>query len=89
MISGQLFSLLCDKRPSVYVEVDLYGLPGDSHKKMFKTRTVSSDGLNTIFMDGQSNCKFSLEKVKILISKLNHPVIDHSSRSCIHQIWSL
>lgn len=64
VISGQLFSLLCDKRPSVYVEVDLYGLPGDSHKKMFKTRTVSSEGLNTIFMDGQSNCKFSLEKVK-------------------------
>lgn len=63
VISGQLFSLLCDKRPSVYVEVDLYGLPGDSHKKMFKTRTVTSDGLNTIFMDGQSNCKFSLEKI--------------------------
>lgn len=63
VISGQLFSLLCDKRPSVYVEVDLYGLPGDSHKKMFKTKTVTSDGLNTIFMDGTSNSTFSLEKV--------------------------
>ncbi|KAI6189685.1 1-phosphatidylinositol 4,5-bisphosphate phosphodiesterase [Aphelenchoides bicaudatus] len=62
VISGQLFALLCEKRPSVYVEVDLYGLPGDSHKKMFKTRTVTSDGLNTIFMEGQ-NCKFSLEKI--------------------------
>lgn len=51
MISGQLFRLLCEKRPSVYVEVDLYGLPGDSRKKMFKTRTVMSDGLNTIFDD--------------------------------------
>lgn len=28
VISGQLFCLLCEKRPSVYVEVDLYGLPG-------------------------------------------------------------
>ncbi|CAD5224749.1 unnamed protein product [Bursaphelenchus okinawaensis] len=63
VISGQLFSILCEKRPSVYVEVDLYGLPGDSHKKMFKTRSTASDGLNTIFNDGQQNCTFSLEKI--------------------------
>ena len=63
IISGQMFIFLCEKRVNVYVEIDLYGLPGDSHKKMFKTRTVPSDGLNTIFIDGISNCMFRLEKV--------------------------
>ncbi|KAI6213707.1 hypothetical protein M3Y94_00183000 [Aphelenchoides besseyi] len=59
VLSGQLFSLLCDKVTDVYVEIDLYGLPGDSHKKMFKARAISSDGLNTIFNDG----KFLLDKI--------------------------
>uniref|UniRef100_A0A914Z3Y6 Phosphoinositide phospholipase C n=1 Tax=Panagrolaimus superbus TaxID=310955 RepID=A0A914Z3Y6_9BILA len=63
VISGQMFIYLCEKRVSVYVEIDLYGLPGDSHKKMFKTRTVPSDGLNTVFIDGISNCMFNLEKI--------------------------
>lgn len=52
IISGQMLSLLCDKpRPSLYVEIDLYGLPGDSRKRMFRTPTVVSDGLNTMFVD--------------------------------------
>lgn len=58
--------MLCEKRPSVFVEVDLYGLPGDSHKKMFKTKTVFSEGLNTIFddlHDASNTFKFNLEKV--------------------------
>ncbi|KAI1696645.1 phosphatidylinositol-specific phospholipase c, X domain-containing protein [Ditylenchus destructor] len=65
VISGQLFCLLYEKKPTVYVEVDLYGLPGDSYKKMFKTRSVSSDGLNTIFDDpnAMANCNFTLEKI--------------------------
>ncbi|KAI1698856.1 1-phosphatidylinositol 4,5-bisphosphate phosphodiesterase beta-1 [Ditylenchus destructor] len=65
VISGQLFCLLHEKKPTVYVEVDLYGLPGDSHKKMFKTRSVTSDGLNTIFDDpnAMANCNFTLEKI--------------------------
>ncbi|KAI1698021.1 1-phosphatidylinositol 4,5-bisphosphate phosphodiesterase beta-1 [Ditylenchus destructor] len=65
VISGQLFCLLHEKKPTVYVEVDLYGIPGDSHKKMFKTRSVTSDGLNTIFDDpnAMANCNFTLEKI--------------------------
>ncbi|KAE9551542.1 hypothetical protein FO519_005256 [Halicephalobus sp. NKZ332] len=63
VISGQMFSLLCDKKANVYVEIDLYGLPGDSHKKMFKTRTASTEGLNTKFIDGTSSSVFTLEKI--------------------------
>lgn len=62
-----MLCLLCEKRPSVFVEVDLYGLPGDSHKKIFKTKTVVTDGLNTIFDDlrnAPNTFKFNLEKVR-------------------------
>uniref|UniRef100_A0A7E4W5I6 1-phosphatidylinositol 4,5-bisphosphate phosphodiesterase n=1 Tax=Panagrellus redivivus TaxID=6233 RepID=A0A7E4W5I6_PANRE len=63
VFSGQMFSLVCEKRVNCFVEVDLYGLPGDSHKKMFKTRSVMADGLNTIFRDEKNACQFSLEKI--------------------------
>ena len=63
VISGQMFSLLCDKKPNVYVEIDLYGLPGDSHKKMFKTRTATTEGLITKFEDALTSPTFTLEKI--------------------------
>lgn len=72
IISGQFFCLLCDKTPTVYVEVDLYGLPADSHKKMFRTRPVISEGHNTIFSDGSNDCKFRLEKVCIYCTIEHH-----------------
>ncbi|KAH7710501.1 Phosphatidylinositol-specific phospholipase CX domain containing protein [Aphelenchoides avenae] len=38
LMSAQFLWLLCDAKPAmVYVEVDLYGLPADSHKKMLRT----------------------------------------------------
>lgn len=38
IVSAQFLWLLCDAKPvTVYVEVDLYGLPADSHKKMMRT----------------------------------------------------
>ncbi|KAI1716063.1 phosphatidylinositol-specific phospholipase c, X domain-containing protein [Ditylenchus destructor] len=83
IISGQLFCLLCEKKPTVYVEVDLYGLPGDSHKKMFKTRSVSSDGLNTVFEDpnAMANCKFTLEKIILpAIAFVRFGVFEESGR---------
>jgi len=34
VISGQMLSALCEKpKPAIYVEIDLYGLPGDSRKR--------------------------------------------------------
>nr|CAD2131281.1 unnamed protein product [Meloidogyne enterolobii] len=64
VISVQLLSLICDKpKMAVYVEIDLFGLPGDSRKRMFRTPSVTSDGLNTIFMDIYGGSSFRVEKI--------------------------
>ena len=46
VISGQFLS---DKRIGTYVEVDMYGLPTDTIRKEFRTRTVPSNGLNPVY----------------------------------------
>ncbi|KAL7074385.1 hypothetical protein ACQ4LE_006748 [Meloidogyne hapla] len=64
VISAQLLSLICDKpKMSIYVEIDLFGLPGDSRKRMFRTPSVTSDGLNTIFLDIYGGSSFRVEKI--------------------------
>ncbi|BFZ08025.1 hypothetical protein BsWGS_11064 [Bradybaena similaris] len=46
IISGQFLS---DKKVGTYVEVDMYGLPTDTIRKRFKTRTVVNNGLNPVY----------------------------------------
>jgi len=46
VISGQFIS---DKRVSTYVEVDMFGLPADTVRKRFRTKTVLNNGLNPIY----------------------------------------
>jgi phosphatidylinositol phospholipase C beta len=46
VISGQFLS---DKKVGTYVEVDMYGLPTDTIRKEFKTKTVQGNGLNPIY----------------------------------------
>lgn len=46
MISGQFLS---DKRVSTYVEVDMFGLPADTVRKRFRTKTVLNNGINPIY----------------------------------------
>ena len=46
VISGQFLS---DKRVSTYVEVDMFGLPADTVRKRFRTKTVMNNGLNPIY----------------------------------------
>ena len=46
MISGQFLS---DKKVGTYVEVDMYGLPTDTIRKEFRTRTVPNNGLNPVY----------------------------------------
>lgn len=46
VISGQFLS---DKRVSTYVEVDMFGLPADTVRKRFRTKTVLNNGLNPIY----------------------------------------
>lgn len=46
VISGQMLS---DKKIGTYVEVDMYGLPTDTHRKKFKTKTVPNNGINPVY----------------------------------------
>ncbi|XP_076443085.1 1-phosphatidylinositol 4,5-bisphosphate phosphodiesterase classes I and II-like [Babylonia areolata] len=46
IISGQFLS---DKRVGTYVEVDMYGLPTDTVRKRFRTKTIPNNGLNPVY----------------------------------------
>uniref|UniRef100_A0A6A7FZA1 1-phosphatidylinositol 4,5-bisphosphate phosphodiesterase n=4 Tax=Hirondellea gigas TaxID=1518452 RepID=A0A6A7FZA1_9CRUS len=46
VLSGQF---LCDKRTGCYVEVEMYGLPADTVRKRFKTKTVSNNCINPVW----------------------------------------
>ena len=46
VISGQFLS---DKKVGTYVEVDMYGLPTDTIRKEFRTKTVPANGLNPVY----------------------------------------
>ena len=40
---------MSEKRVGTYVEVDMYGLPTDTIRREFRTRTVSNNGLNPLY----------------------------------------
>ncbi|XP_052768513.1 1-phosphatidylinositol 4,5-bisphosphate phosphodiesterase beta-1-like isoform X1 [Mya arenaria] len=46
VIAGQFLS---DKKVGTYVEVDMFGLPTDTHRKKFRTRTVPNNGINPVY----------------------------------------
>lgn len=46
IISGQF---LTDKHVGTYVEVDMYGLPADTVRRRFRTRTVPANGINPVY----------------------------------------
>ncbi|XP_051954688.1 1-phosphatidylinositol 4,5-bisphosphate phosphodiesterase beta-1-like isoform X1 [Xyrauchen texanus] len=46
IISGQF---LCDKRVGVYVEVEMFGLPVDTKRKTFKTKTSQNNAVNPVW----------------------------------------
>ncbi|XP_072178631.1 1-phosphatidylinositol 4,5-bisphosphate phosphodiesterase beta-3-like [Diadema setosum] len=56
VLSGQFLS---DKRVGTYVEVDMFGLPADTVRKKYKTKTVTSNGINPQYDDD----KFVFPKV--------------------------
>jgi len=57
VISGQFLS---DKKIGTYVEVDMYGLPADTIRKEYRTRTIPANGLNPRYDEGV----FEFRKVK-------------------------
>ncbi|XP_076320772.1 1-phosphatidylinositol 4,5-bisphosphate phosphodiesterase classes I and II-like isoform X3 [Tachypleus tridentatus] len=46
IISGQFLS---DRKVGTYVEVDMYGLPADTVRRRFRTKTVPGNGINPTF----------------------------------------
>ena len=60
MISGQFLS---DKKIGTYVEVDMFGLPADTIRKEFKTKTVLVNGLNPMYTQIASGDTFVFRKV--------------------------
>lgn len=46
IISAQFLS---DKKVGVYVEVEMYGLPVDTKRKAFKTKTSQSNAVNPVW----------------------------------------
>ncbi|XP_032591917.1 1-phosphatidylinositol 4,5-bisphosphate phosphodiesterase classes I and II isoform X2 [Drosophila grimshawi] len=46
VLSGQF---LTDKRVNTFVEVDMFGLPADTVRKKFRTKTVRDNGMNPVY----------------------------------------
>ena len=46
VLSGQFLS---EKRVGTYVEVDMYGLPTDTVRKKFRTKSIPNNGLNPVY----------------------------------------
>ena len=51
---------MSEKRVGTYVEVDMYGLPTDTIRKEFRTKTVPANGLNPMYNEEA----FCFRKVK-------------------------
>jgi phosphatidylinositol phospholipase C beta len=62
---------LSEKRIGTYVEVDMYGLPTDTIRREFRTKTVPNNGLNPYYNEDP----FVFRKVYItLLSKFFEPL---------------
>ena len=57
MLSGHFLS---DKKVGTSVEVEMYGLPADTVRKKFRTKTVPANGINPHYGDE----KFLFKKVR-------------------------
>nr|AXS78273.1 1-phosphatidylinositol-4,5-bisphosphate phosphodiesterase beta-1 [Anisakis simplex] len=66
VISAQMLSMVCDKRPSTYAEVNFYGHFRDLSvfsKRKYRTKTVSDSGLNVIYTNNFNQEEFKYEKI--------------------------
>ena len=60
IISGQF---LTDKKVGTYVEIDMFGLPVDTRRKGFKTKTSQGNAVNPVW-----------EEEAFVLKKVNHNV---------------
>ncbi|XP_071962617.1 1-phosphatidylinositol 4,5-bisphosphate phosphodiesterase beta-1-like isoform X3 [Antedon mediterranea] len=78
IISGQFIS---EKRVNSYVEVDMFGLPFDTHRREYKVKSTSSNGISPTY----DEATFSVEKVimpdlamiRISVSEENGKFVGH------------
>lgn len=59
VLSGQFLS---DRKVGTYVEVDMYGLPADTVRRKYRTKTVSSTGVNSAYEEES----FNFQKVRLV-----------------------
>ena len=76
VISGQFLS---DKKTGTYVEVDMYGLPTDTIRKEFRTKTVPANGLNPVYNEEI----FQFRKVSFFDTSIHGPLV-HDLSNYIH-----
>ncbi|XP_071512073.1 1-phosphatidylinositol 4,5-bisphosphate phosphodiesterase classes I and II-like [Diadema antillarum] len=80
VLSGQFLS---DKRVGTYVEVDMFGLPADTVRKKYKTKTVTSNGINPQYDDD----KFVFPKVIMpKLAMLRITAYDDNNKQIGHKI---
>ncbi|XP_025195692.1 1-phosphatidylinositol 4,5-bisphosphate phosphodiesterase classes I and II [Melanaphis sacchari] len=80
VISGQL---LTDKRVGTYVDVEMYGLPADTVRKKFRTRTVPYNGINPVYGDEP----FVFKKVVLpQLASLRLAVFEESGKLIGHRV---
>ena len=53
---------MSDRKVGTYVEVDMYGLPTDTIRREYKTRTIPNNGLNPVYNEEP----FMFRKVKAI-----------------------
>lgn len=80
IISGQF---LTDKHVGTYVEVDMFGLPADTVRRRFRTRTVPANGINPVYDEEP----FVFKKVVLPdLAVLRISVCDDSGKLLGHRI---
>ncbi|XP_033097142.1 1-phosphatidylinositol 4,5-bisphosphate phosphodiesterase beta-1-like isoform X3 [Anneissia japonica] len=80
IISGQFIS---DKRVNSYVEVDIFGLPFDTHRREHKVKSTSSNGICPTYEEGT----FTVEKVLMPeLTNIRIAVFEESGKFVGHRI---
>uniref|UniRef100_A0A1I8EBQ2 Phosphoinositide phospholipase C n=1 Tax=Wuchereria bancrofti TaxID=6293 RepID=A0A1I8EBQ2_WUCBA len=70
VISAQMLSFACERRPSTYAEVNFYGHFNDLSrfsKRKYRTRIVMDNGINPVYMDF---CEESFKFEKIIFPEM-------------------
>lgn len=80
VISGQFLS---EKRVGTYVEVDMYGLPADTVRRRFRTKTIPANGINPFYDEDP----FVFKKVVLPdLACLRFSVYDDSNKFIGHRV---